>query len=56
MPELRYVATLRAFADGTVDFILVGGLAAVLNGLKLDAQKGPVDMFLIDSITRPSEN
>lgn len=43
MPELRYAVTLRAFRDGGVDFILVGGLAAVLNG-------APVNTFDIDVV------
>ena len=37
------VATLRALHDGGVDFILVGGLAAVLHG-------APVDTFDIDVV------
>jgi hypothetical protein len=41
MPEHKLIATLRALHDGGVDFILVGGLAAVLNG-------APVDTFEID--------
>src|SRR5580692_10519276 len=32
MPESDFTATLRALRDGGVDFILVGGLAAVLSG------------------------
>jgi len=41
MPERKLIATLRALHDGDVDFILVGGLAAVLNG-------APVDTFDVD--------
>ncbi len=43
MPERKLIATLRALHDGGVDFILVGGLAAVLNG-------APVDTFDIDVV------
>lgn len=43
MPEHKLIATLRALHDGGVDFILVGGLAAVLNG-------APVDTFDIDVV------
>jgi len=43
MPEVRYVATLRELNDGGVDFILVGGLAAVLNG-------APVNTFDVDIV------
>jgi hypothetical protein len=32
MPERKLTATLRALHDGGVEFILVGGLAAVLHG------------------------
>ncbi len=43
MPELKYAATLGALCDGGVDFILVGGLAAVLNG-------APVNTFDVDVV------
>ncbi len=43
MPEHKLIATLRALHDGCVEFILVGGLAAVLNG-------APVDTFDIDVV------
>jgi hypothetical protein len=43
MPEGKLIATLRALHDGGVDFILVGGLAAVLNG-------APVDTFDTDVV------
>jgi predicted nucleotidyltransferase len=43
MPERKLIATLRALQDGGVQFILVGGLAAVLNG-------APVDTFDIDVV------
>jgi hypothetical protein len=43
MPEPRFTATLRALQDGAVDFILVGGVAAVLNG-------APVSTFDIDMV------
>lgn len=32
MPESDFGATLRALSEGGIDFILVGGLSAVLNG------------------------
>src|ERR1700733_4859410 len=43
MTERKLVSTLRALHDGAVDFILVGGLAAVLNG-------APLDTFDIDVV------
>ena len=43
MPELSYAATLRALQDGSVNFILVGGLAAVLNG-------APINTFDVDVV------
>jgi hypothetical protein len=43
MPERKLIATLRALDDGGVEFILVGGLPAVLNG-------APVDTFDIDVV------
>jgi len=43
MPEGKLIATLRALYDGGIDFILVGGLAAVLNG-------APVDTFDTDVV------
>ena len=43
MPEPELTATLRALHDGSVDFILVGGLAAVLNG-------APVNTFDVDAV------
>jgi hypothetical protein len=43
MPERKLIATLRALHDGNVEFILVGGLAAVLHG-------APVDTFDIDVV------
>jgi hypothetical protein len=43
MPEGKLIATLRALHDGGIDFILVGGLAAVLNG-------APVDTFDTDVV------
>ena len=36
MPERKLIATLRAPHDGGVEFILVGGLAAVLHGAPID--------------------
>ncbi|MGD0136101.1 MAG: hypothetical protein ABSE57_28985, partial [Bryobacteraceae bacterium] len=41
--EGKLIATLRALHDGGIDFILVGGLAAVLNG-------APVDTFDTDVV------
>jgi len=43
MPERKLIATLRALHDGGVDFIVVGGLASVLNG-------APVNTFDIDVV------
>jgi predicted nucleotidyltransferase len=43
MQELRPTATLRALQDAGVGFILVGGLAAVLNG-------APVNTFDVDIV------
>ena|SRR5579863_1458050 len=43
MPAVKYTATLRAFSNGGIDFILVGGLAAVLNG-------APVNTFDVDVV------
>jgi predicted nucleotidyltransferase len=43
MPELKFDATLRALHDGGVEFILVGGLAAAVNG-------APVNTFDIDVV------
>jgi len=43
MRELRYTATLRALSTGGVDFILVGGLAAVLSG-------APINTFDVDVV------
>jgi len=43
MPERKLIATLRALHDGGVEFILVGGLAAVLQG-------APIDTFDIDVV------
>ena len=43
MPERKVIATLRALHDGGVEFILVGGLAAVVNG-------APINTFDIDVV------
>ena len=43
MLELRPAATLRALQEGGVEFILVGGLAAILNG-------APVNTFDVDVV------
>jgi predicted nucleotidyltransferase len=43
MPERKLIATLRALHDGGIEFIVVGGLAAVLNG-------APVDTFDVDVV------
>jgi len=50
MPERKLIATLRALHDGGVEFILVGGLAAAVNG-------APVDTFDVDVVhSRESAN
>jgi predicted nucleotidyltransferase len=50
MPERKLIATLRALHDGGVEFVLVGGLAAVLQG-------APIDTFDIDVVhSREAEN
>ncbi len=50
MNEPRLAATLRALGAGGVEFILVGGLAAVLNG-------APINTFDIDIVhSRAPEN
>jgi predicted nucleotidyltransferase len=43
MPEHKVIATLRALHEGGLEFVLVGGLAAVLNG-------APVNTFDIDIV------
>lgn len=43
MPTHNLTATLRALAEAGVDFIVVGGVAAVLNG-------APVDTFDVDVV------
>ncbi|HEY3458563.1 MAG TPA: hypothetical protein VGK64_28540 [Bryobacteraceae bacterium] len=43
MPERRLVATLRALEESDVAFILVGGLAAVLNG-------APIQTYDVDIV------
>ena len=50
MPEGRYRATIRALVEGQVEFVLVGGLAAVING-------APVNTFDVDVVhSRDSGN
>jgi predicted nucleotidyltransferase len=50
MPERKLIATLRSLREGGVEFIVVGGLAAVLQG-------APVDTFDIDVVhSRNSTN
>jgi predicted nucleotidyltransferase len=50
MPERKLIATLRALHQGGVEFIVVGGLAAVLQG-------APVDTFDVDIVhSRDSAN
>jgi hypothetical protein len=34
MPDSDFLAALRALRDGGVEFVVVGGLAAVLNGAR----------------------
>src|SRR5882757_5467605 len=43
MPEGKLLATLRALHEGQVEFILVGGLAAVLNG-------APIQTYDVDLV------
>ena len=43
MPKRELIAPLRALHDGGVEFILVGGLAGVLNG-------APMDTFDVDVV------
>ena len=43
MPERKLIATLRTLHQGGVEFIVVGGLAAVLQG-------APVDTFDVDIV------
>ena len=50
MPPTRLIATLRLFCDREIDFIIVGGIAAVLNG-------APVQTYDIDLVyARTPEN
>ncbi len=50
MPQLKFTAILRALHDGGVEFILVGGLAAAVNG-------APVNTFDVDVVhTRDAAN
>ena len=43
MPEPKPTATLRALRDGGIEFIVVGGVAAVLNG-------APINTFDVDIV------
>lgn len=43
MPEHKLIATLRALHDSQIEFILVGGLAAVLNG-------APIQTYDVDIV------
>jgi hypothetical protein len=43
MPASDFLATLRALRDGGVEFVVVGGVAAVLNG-------APVNTFDLDIV------
>ena len=43
MPERKVVATLRSLCERDIQFVLVGGLAAVLNG-------APVDTYDVDVV------
>lgn len=43
MPEGKLLATLRALRESQVDFVLVGGLAAVLNG-------APIQTYDVDLV------
>jgi len=50
MPDRDFLAALRALRDGDVEFVVVGGLAAVLNG-------APVNTFDLDIVpARDEEN
>ncbi len=50
MAEGRFSQTLRALHEGRIDFILVGGLSAVLNGV-------PVNTYDVDVVhSRGAEN
>lgn len=48
MPESSFPSILRALLDGGVEFVIVGGLAAVLNG-------APVDTFDLDIVHARNE-
>lgn len=48
MPDCDFVAALRALCEGGVEFILVGGVAAVLNG-------APVNTFDLDIVPARNE-
>jgi len=50
MPDLKLIAALRALRNAGVDFVLVGGLAAVVNG-------APINTFDVDVVhQRTPEN
>jgi hypothetical protein len=50
MPECNFLGALRALREGGVEFVVVGGLAAVLNG-------APVSTFDLDIVpARDEEN
>jgi hypothetical protein len=50
MPDSNFLAALRAFCEGQVEFVVIGGLAAVLNG-------APVNTFDLDIVpARDPEN
>jgi hypothetical protein len=50
MPEHKLVATLRALRENDVQFIVVGGPAAALNGV-------PINTFDLDAVhSRDPEN
>ena len=48
MPANDFVATLRALRDGGVEFVVVGGVAAVLNG-------APANTFDLDIVPASDE-
>lgn len=48
MPDTDFLAALRALSSGGVEFIVVGGLAAVLNG-------APVNTFDLDIVHRRTD-
>ena len=48
MPDSNFLGTLRAIREARVEFVLVGGLAAVLNG-------APIHTYDVDIVPSPDE-